>query len=62
MSNQPSTILVETEQGWQPWLVCTDCSGNGGRHEWVFTSSETTTEALKWIPCWSCRAIGGRRL
>ncbi|MBB5829792.1 hypothetical protein HDA31_005981 [Micromonospora carbonacea subsp. aurantiaca] len=61
MSNQPSTILVETEQGWQPWLVCTDCAGNGGRNEWVFASPETGTEILEWIPCRSCRAMGGRR-
>lgn len=61
MSNQPSTILAETEQGWQPWLLCTDCSGNGGRNEWVFTSPETGTEVLEWVPCRSCRTTGGRR-
>ncbi len=61
MSNQPSTILVETEQGWQPWLVCAACSGRGGRNEWVFVSLETAGQISEWVPCGACEAMGGRR-
>ncbi|SCE84691.1 hypothetical protein GA0070618_1355 [Micromonospora echinospora] len=61
MSDQPSTILVETEEGWQTWLVCTACSGHGGRNEWVFVSLGTTTEVNARVPYGTCRAMGGRR-